>query len=114
MSYGVRKDFYNSKLWRTCKNEVWLKQNLLCGICGKPVYVSGISEYIPKENRRTGIVHHKEHLTDHNVFDDNISINIDNLIGLCKECHEQVHHTDIAKRNNVEFDENGNLVSRKE
>ena len=75
MSYGVRKDFYNSKLWRTCKNEVWLKQNCLCALCGKPVYVSGISEYIPKENRRTGIVHHKEHLTDHNVYDDNISIN---------------------------------------
>lgn len=114
MSYGVRKDFYNSKLWKTCKNEVWLRQNLMCGICGKPVYVNGISDWIPKENRRTGIVHHIEHLTDHNVYDDNISINIDNLIGVCKECHEKQHHTDIAKRSNVDFDDDGNLISRKE
>ena len=86
----------------------------MCGICGKPVYVNGISDWIPKENRRTGIVHHIEHLTDHNVYDDNISINIDNLIGVCKECHEKQHHTDIAKRSNVDFDDDGNLISRKE
>ena len=111
MSYGVRKDFYNSRLWRTSKNQVWLKQNLLCAICNKPVYVDGISEWIPKEHRRTGIVHHIEHLTDTNVYDDNISLNIDNLIGVCKECHENLHHTNIAKRNNVYFDEEGNLRS---
>lgn len=111
MSYGIRQDFYQSKLWKRCKKEVWLKQNLLCAKCNKPVYVDGISEWIPKEKRRTGIVHHIEHLNDINVYDENVSINIDNLIGLCKDCHEKEHHTDISTRNGYSFDEYGNLIS---
>lgn len=111
MSYGVRKDFYQSKAWKDCKKEVWLKQNLLCGICNRPVYVDGISQYIPKQYRRTGIVHHKEHLNDTNIYDDNVTLNINNLIGVCKECHEKEHHTDIAVRKGYTFDEFGNLIS---
>lgn len=110
MSYGDRRKFYTSKLWTKVKNQVWLKQYCLCAICGKPVYISGISEYIPKDKRRTGIVHHKEHLNDINVFDDNIALNDDNLIGVCKECHEQLHHKDISTRNGYSFDEYGNLI----
>lgn len=112
MSYGVRKDFYNSKAWKNCKKEVWLRQNLLCGICGKPVYVNGLSCYLPKEQRRTGIVHHIEHLDNINVYDDNISLNPNNLIGVCKDCHEKEHHTDIATRKGFKFDDYGNLVSQ--
>ena len=89
MSYGIRKEFYNSKLWRTIRKNIWLKQNLLCARCGKPVYVDGISDYIPKENRTTGIVHHKEYLNDTNITDDNITINEDNLEGLCIDCHNK-------------------------
>lgn len=111
MSYGVRKEFYQSKAWKDCKKEVWLKQNLLCGICNKPVYVDGISPYTPKQNRRTGIVHHIEHLNDNNVYDDNVTLNINNLIGVCKECHEKEHHTDVATRKGYSFDEYGNLIS---
>lgn len=112
MSYGVRKDFYNSKVWKTVRKNIWLKQNCLCAICGKPVYVSGITEYVPKENRRIGIVHHKEHLDNTNVYDDNITINEDNLIGVCKECHEELHHQDIANRIGYSFDEDGNLIKK--
>lgn len=112
MSYGVRSKFYKSKLWNDVRKSIWLKQNLLCAICNKPVYVDGISEYIPKEYRRTGIVHHKVFLDDINISDDNITINEDNLIGVCKECHEQIHHEDIAKRSDVMFDIDGNLIKR--
>lgn len=111
MSYGVRKEFYQSKAWKDCRKEVWLKQNLLCGICNRPVYVDGISPYTPKKNRRTGIVHHIEHLNDNNVYDDNVTLNINNLIGVCKECHEKEHHTDVATRKGYSFDEYGNLIS---
>ena len=112
MSYGTRKTFYKSKLWKDVKKGIWLKQNLLCAICHKPVYVDGISDYIPKEYRRTGIVHHKEFLNEININDDNITINEDNLIGVCKNCHEEIHHQDIAKRKDVKFDEEGNLIKR--
>lgn len=110
MSYGVRKEFYHSKRWKEVKNNIWLKQNLLCGICGKPVYVDGISEWIPKDKRRIGIVHHIEHLNNINVYDDNISVNENNLIGVCKECHEREHHPDIANRKEYMFDDGGNIV----
>lgn len=112
MSYGVRKQFYNSKVWKQVRKNIWLKQNCLCANCGKPVYVDGISEYIPKENRRTGIVHHINELDDSNVYDDNVTINENNLIGLCKDCHELEHHKDQVTRLDYIFDEDGNLVSR--
>ena len=110
MSYGVRKDFYNSKAWKTVRKNIWLKQNCLCARCYKPVYVDGISEWIPKDQRSTGIVHHIEYLNDTNIEDDNITLNEDNLIGICKECHEKEHHQDIATRKGYEFDSYGNLI----
>ena len=112
MSYGVRKDFYQSKVWKTVRKNIWLKQNCLCAICGKPVYVDGITDYIPKGNRRTGIVHHIIELDNTNVYDDNITIDEANLIGVCKECHELEHHKDISTRKEYTFDEYGNLIKR--
>lgn len=112
MSYGVRKDFYSSKAWKEVRLNIWLKQSCLCAICGKPVYVDGITEYIPKDYRRTGIVHHKKFLNDSNVYDDDTTLNEDNLIGVCKECHELLHHEDIVTRKGYMFDGDGNLISR--
>lgn len=111
MSYGVRKDFYNSKLWKRVKRSIWLKQSCLCARCHRPVYVDGISDYIPREYRRTGIVHHKVFLTEANLYDDSISIDEANLEGVCKACHEELHHTDVVTRNGYIFDEDGNLVA---
>ena len=62
MSYGIRKKFYQSKAWNDVRKNVWLRQNLLCNRCHKPVYVDGISEYLPKDRRTIGIVHNKESL----------------------------------------------------
>ena len=112
MSYGIRKDFYNSKAWKQVRKNIWIKQNLLCANCGKPVYIDGLSDYLPKEKRRRGIVHHKIWLDNNNITDDNITINEDNLVGLCKECHEEIHHQDISCRKNVMFDENGYIIKR--
>lgn len=109
MSYGNRYKFYQSKAWKDVRKTIWLKQNLLCAICHKPVYVDGISEYIPKANRRTGIVHHKEYLDDINVYDINITLNPDNLIGVCKDCHEKIHNSNTSTRKDYIFDEDGNL-----
>ena len=90
MSYGARKKFYHSAIWKKVKNNVWLRQSLLCNRCHKPVYVDGISPYIPKEKRRTGIVHHKIYLNDMNIDDMNITLDESNLEGLCKECHDML------------------------
>ena len=112
MSYGARRYFYNSKLWNDVRKNIWIKQNLLCAICGKPVYVDGISDYLPKEKRRIGIVHHKIWLDNNNINDDNITINEENLIGVCKECHENIHHANKSCRNDMMFDDEGNIKPR--
>lgn len=109
MSYGARKKFYNSKAWKDVRKTIWLKQNLLCNRCHKPVYIDGLSDYIPKENRRTGIVHHKIYLNDTNIYDDNITLDENNLEGICKECHELEHHQDVSIRKNYIFDAEGNI-----
>ena len=112
MSYGARKEFYNSKAWKTTRKNVWIKQNCLCAICGRPVYVDGITDYLPKEKRRTGIVHHLEELNNSNVYDDNIALAEKNLVGVCKECHEQLHHQDVATRSEYLFTETGEFIPR--
>ena len=110
MSYGIRKDFYHSKAWNKVKTTIWLKQNLLCARCHKPVYVDGLSDWLPKKQRRTGIVHHKIYLDNNNIYNDNITLNERNLEGLCKQCHEEEHHQDVANRKEYIFDDNGNLI----
>lgn len=113
MDYGVRHiKFYKSKAWNDVRKIIWLKQNLLCNRCHKPVYVDGISEYIPKDKRVKGIVHHKEYISDSNINDINITLNQDNLEGLCIDCHNKEHITTQSTRQEYKFDELGNLIKR--
>ena len=76
------------------------------------MYVDGLSEWLPKNKRRIGIVHHIEYLDNSNVYDDSITLSEDNLEGLCKECHELEHHQDVSVRKDYMFDEDGNLVKK--
>ena len=113
MSYGTRKEFYNSTLWKKVRLNVWRKQSCLCYICKKPVYVNKLSEWIPKEKRRRGIVHHKIFLTEENIFDESIALDESNLVGVCKDCHEhQCHNLNRSTREGLTFDENGNLIQK--
>lgn len=64
-----------------------------CEMCGKP----------GKE------VHHIVHLTPENVSDPNISLNQDNLMLLCTECHSKVHGRFEGKKE-YESDVDGNFI----
>ena len=112
MSRSTNSTFYQSKAWKQVRKNVWLKQSCLCNRCSKPVYVSGITEYIPKEKRTKGIVHHKIYLNNTNVLDDDISLNEDNLEGLCIDCHNKEHFSTNILKNGLMFDEDGNLIQR--
>lgn len=112
MSYGIRQKFYQSKAWEDVRKTIWLKQNLLCNRCHRPVYVDGISDYIPKERRLIGIVHHKEYLDETNISNLNITLGADNLEGLCIDCHNKEHDSSVGLRKDYMFDEYGNLVKR--
>lgn len=55
-------------------------------------------------------LHHKIPLTPENIHDKNITLNPDNLIFLCRECHRAQH--EIAHRGNKRYyyDKEGNLI----
>lgn len=106
-----RKDLYKSKAWKETRRIIWIKQACLCNRCKRPVYVDGLTEWIPKEKRLIGIVHHKEYLTDINYTDPDIALNENNLEGICIDCHNQEHLNKIPIRKGLWFDEYGNLTN---
>ena len=104
-------NFYNSKAWKQNRVAYAISQHCICERCGRPVYVSGINESLPKKKRLRYIVHHKIHLNEENMNDDSIAFDWNNLELLCIECHNREHYEQPTK-DGLMFDENGNLVER--
>lgn len=97
--------FYNSKLWRSCRKEYVGKRLLADG---------GMCERCREEPGEE--VHHKEHLTIKNIDDVNITVNHDNLEYLCRDCHFREHSEQIVRRPYIKpaytgyyFDEGGRV-----
>ena len=110
----MRKDFYKSKAWKDNRKAFALSRYCICERCGKAVYVSGINDYLPKENRLRYVVHHKEYLNEDNYIDDSVALDWNNLELLCIDCHNKEHNVrQDATRCDLEFDDNGNLIQRK-
>lgn len=57
-------------------------------------------------------VHHIIHLTPQNVSDPSVSVNQENLMLLCNDCHNKVHGRFESKKDYY-FDENGDLIPNK-
>lgn len=85
--------FYRCEKWKQARALKIALASGLCEKCGK----------VGEE------VHHIKYLTEENVSDNSISISQDNLILLCKECHNKEHKR--FKRNRTNFDENGDLIA---
>ena len=56
-------------------------------------------------------MHHIIHLSPENVDNPEISINQDNLLLLCKECHNKKHERFTDKKK-YKFDSDGNIVKK--
>ena len=80
MARDFSKAFYNSALWKEVREAVLKRDHYLCQTPGC---------YQTAEE-----VHHKQHLTPGNIDDPNVTVNMDNLISLCGDCHKAMHHTD--------------------
>lgn len=106
----TRQEFYQTKAWKKVRKNIWLKQSCLCARCDRPVYVDGLSPWMSKEKRLKGIIHHKEYLDDTNFNDINISLNEDNLEGLCIDCHNKEHFKSLVTRKDLRFDDDGNII----
>lgn len=107
----LRYNVYKSKLWKKTRIAYAMSKNCICERCGKAIYMTGTMQYLPKEKRKKGIVHHKIHLNEKNYMDDNIAYNWDNLELLCIDCHNIIHSS-LPTRDDVMFDEDGNLKPR--
>lgn len=94
MAREFAKAFYNSKEWKAVRDYCIMRDHHACVYCGEPVEE----------------VHHKIWLTPFNINDWNISLNPDNLISLCHDCHMKEHAT--AMENLYTFDENGMLIQK--
>lgn len=85
--------FYRSDEWHLARAIKICNANGICEKCGA----------VGKE------VHHKIHLTIKNVDDPMISLNQDNLILLCTDCHNKEHHR-FGKFTEYSFDSDGNMI----
>lgn len=102
MAREFSKAFYNSNEWKMCKQNYINKMPLnMRGLCEK-CYAKG-EHTLGKE------LHHKIHLTPNNIHDRNVTLNRENLILLCFDCHQN-EHGNRKQEKSYKFDEYGNLV----
>lgn len=106
MAREFSKAFYNSKEWKMTRESVLKRDFYLCVKCGMPAEE----------------VHHKIHLNPNNINDVSITMNPDNLISLCRDCHFEEHKGEHAKGLKAKkaeeeyeyvFDENGYLIPKR-
>ena len=110
---SIDSSFYKTTRWKQTRKMYALSKYCICERCGKPIYLSGVNDYLPKEKRIKGIVHHKQYLNETNCMNDDIAYSFDNLELLCLFCHNEIHFKSEITREGYKFDENGNLVSSK-
>ena len=102
MAREFSKSFYNSKEWENVRNAVLMRDKYLCQKCGRPAEE----------------VHHKVHLSPQNIGDPSVTLNMDNLVSLCKDCHFEEHRGEHGRGRAVQesypytFDANGMLVQK--
>ncbi len=100
------KKFYHSKRWEGVRRLVWDRAQGLCERCKS----RGVL-------KPADVVHHKIPLSPENMDDPDVSLNPDNLVALCHDCHTEVHQKlGVGAMNGskdeprVGFDSEGNVV----
>lgn len=110
MARDFSKAFYRTKAWQAARGITLRRDGFNCQMCGA----------------RAEEVHHIKELLPSRMADDNITLNPDNLISLCRDCHFKVHEQERSQsviksnRNRAEaqcrdgfmFDEGGNVIPK--
>lgn len=99
--------FYHSRSWQNTRAFVWDRAHGMCERCLEA-----------GETKPADVVHHKIPLSPTNMDDPTISLNPENLIALCHDCHTEVHkklgigamNSETVEKPRVRFDDNGNVV----
>lgn len=91
------KGFYHSKAWERTRELYMSSINYICERCGEPAT----------------ICHHKKYITPGNIGNYDITLNFDNLEGLCQDCHNKEHSCKNQPEKAV-FNEQGELIGVRE
>lgn len=99
MAKVFAKGFYNSNKWQACRQSFISDRILidggLCQLCGKHLGY---------------IVHHKVMLNESNINNPDVTLNFDNLMYVCKQCHDNLPgHGLGCKHKKYFFDDDGML-----
>lgn len=98
MARDFSRAFYNSAVWKKCRDGYKQSKFGLCERCGMP----------------GDHVHHKIYLTPENINNPDITLNWEHLELLCESCHSKEHMSKYGPlRDDVMFDESGDLIRRK-
>jgi hypothetical protein len=79
--FSILQSFYNTEKWKKFRLGLIAERGNKCQKCGKVII---------KSVDITG--HHKTELTPENVNDVMISLNPENVLLVCYECHNEIHH----------------------
>ena len=102
MSKEYSRVFYRSKQWQDTRSAYISTVNGLCERCLKR------GQHTPGY-----IVHHKKYITPENINNPVITLSFDNLEYVCSACHNYIHYGKYIMRDDVMFDEDGNIISTK-
>ncbi len=97
MSRDFARQFYSSTVWKNCRENYKKKKCYLCERCGD----------IGTE------VHHIIHLTPDNIDNPEVTLNEDNLMCLCHQCHMKEHKTNIEQNDRYYIDADGHVIAKK-
>jgi 5-methylcytosine-specific restriction endonuclease McrA len=75
MARDFAKKFYKSEAWQRARHYALCRDLYICRKCGKPAEE----------------VHHVKRLTPDNITDATVSLDPDNLVSLCRDCHFAEH-----------------------
>ncbi|MBR2775784.1 MAG: HNH endonuclease [Prevotella sp.] len=91
------RSFYKSKEWKALRDNIMKRDGWLCQDCLSK------GKYTPAEE-----VHHITEITPDNINDPSITLNPDNLVSLCRECHRTRHG---AHERRYKVDEFGRVIT---
>ena len=89
------ESFYKSQAWKHMRDLAMKRDAYLCVDCLKAGKVTPAEE-----------VHHIVPLTPDNINDPDISLNLDRLVSVCRECHKARHG---ARQRRYRVDEMGRV-----
>lgn len=86
MGRDFAKQFYASTAWKNCREVYKKKMCYICERCGD----------VATE------VHHIQPLTPDNIHNPEVTLNFNNLMCLCHQCHTDIHknHLDTYRKKN--------------